>query len=732
MSGPRAKLAGALVGAVLAGHAGAQGPAPVTLDDVIVSGRTAPAHPLDHDAPSASRLGLTAREVPAAIEILDRRDLHRDDIHSVTDAATRTVGVTAGDFPAEPAAFSMRGFTGNQITTLYNGIRIGPANMTNRVTGTANLERIEFLKGSASLMSGEGASGGAINLVTRRPHAGPVEHEVHASYGSFNTVHTGFGSGGSTRLTGLDYRIDLNRASSNGFVDDTPSTAWHVSGGLDWRAAAGLKLFVAAEYKRDKAKTYWGTPLVSSGGTGIGPVSGLVSGTHVSAYNGTNLGAVTLDGRTLRTNYNVIDNRSNAEETWVRGGVEWAPRADMLVRNQVYRYDARREWFNNEIIAFNAGTGLVDRERFFVAHDQTLVGDKAEWQWDARLAGRHNRLVLAAEWSRLDFHRPGAANFPGDSVTLADPDRGTYGALTTQRQTAAIDTLAVAVEDRLRLTPRVALVGGLRHESIALDRTSTNAAGADRSGFPFSSTWRPTTGRTGVTWDLTNALTLYAQYATGADVSANNLFLLGPTQPPGLTRARTLEAGAKHRFLDGHGTLTAAVFAMRRSNVYAAQGGQQLALAGEQRSRGAELAASVRAPAGWRLWANLAWTHARYHDYDFAGGSYSGNTPPNVPAVVANAGGALRIATAYPVEVGLAMRHVGDRFHSDANTVTLESYTIADAFLAVDVARGVTATLRVRNLADRRYVAWSDPFYPDQVLVGAPRGVELGIRATFR
>ena len=51
---------------------------------------------------------------------------------TVTEAIQGAPGVTAGDFPAEPSSFSMRGLTNSQITTLYNGIKIGPQNMTSR------------------------------------------------------------------------------------------------------------------------------------------------------------------------------------------------------------------------------------------------------------------------------------------------------------------------------------------------------------------------------------------------------------------------------------------------------------------------------------------------------------------------------------------------------------------------------------------------------------------------
>ena len=190
--------------------------------------------PLNLDAPadSASRLGLTPREIPATVEVIEQDTMKIRGYRTVSEAVQGAVGVTVGDFPAEPANFSMRGFTNSQLNTLYNGIKIGPPNMTSRIMDTGNLERIEILKGPASLMSGEGASGGAINFVTKRPHQGAIENEAYVSYGSFNTVRAGFGSGGSTSKEGLDYRFDLNRASSNGFIDDTRSENDEPSGSV--------------------------------------------------------------------------------------------------------------------------------------------------------------------------------------------------------------------------------------------------------------------------------------------------------------------------------------------------------------------------------------------------------------------------------------------------------------------------------------------------------------------
>ena len=705
-----------------------------TLPTVVVTGAAppAPTTPLEQPAASASRLGLSVRETPASIDVVPAEVLAERGLRTVTEAAQAAVGVTAGDFPAEPSAFSMRGFANSQINTLYNGIKIGPPNMTSRVMDTANLERVEFLKGAASLMSGEGATGGAVNFVTKAPHRGPVRTEVNTAVGSFGERRVSVGSGGTTAWQDLDYRIDASASNSDGFVDDTWQRNRHVSGGLDWRAAPGVKLFIAGEAKRDNGSSYWGTPLVSANAPGVQPRGGVVSGTYTSGFNGSALGPVAIDGRTLRTNYNVQDNRNAARETWLRAGGEWQASDAVVLRTQFWRYTADRTWLNNEITAFNAGTGLVDRERFYVGQDQTSWGNKTEWQWDARVAGLDNRLVAAFEYSDLDLDRPGAANFPGDSVSLVDPERGRYGLLTTQLQTTRIRNTVLALEDRLRLTPTVALIGGLRQERIALERSSATAAGVQRAGFPYEKTWNPTTGRVGLTWEAAPGTTLYGQYGTAADVAANNIFLLGATQPLDLTRTRNAELGIKQAFWQQRGEWTLAFYDTERRNVYAAQGGQQLAQAGALKSRGAEASVALRPDAQWSLWGNLALNRARYEGYNLGNGSsLSGNRPPNAPRLVANAGVGYRFMAGVPMQVSASVRHVGDRFHSDANTVRLNGYTVFDAALAVDVARDVQLTLRGRNLGNRTYAAWADPFYPDQILLGAPRSYELALRWTL-
>lgn len=683
-------------------------------------------------AESASRLGLTVRETPATVEVISAETMREQGYRTVSDVAQGAVGVTAGDNPAEPSAFSMRGFTNSQINTLYNGIKIGPQNMTSRITDTANLEAVEILKGPASLISGEGAAGGAINFVTKQPHTGPIRNEAGFSWDSLNSFRAHFGSGGSTNVEGLDYRFDVSRSSLNGFADDTNTRMLDVSGQLNYRISDNLKVWGAIEYREDRGKAYWGAPLVPVAFSGSHATAGIVSGTYVSNFNGTNLGPITIDDRTFNTNYNVLDNRNVAQEVWLRGGFELKLAPDLTLKSQAYAYGAERSWFNNEVEAFNTATNTVDRSRFYVAHSQRLVGNVTDLTWDANIAGFDNRLVTMLSSSYLDFVRPGAANFPGDSVDLVDPNRGFYGLLTTKQQTARIDNEALSFEDRLKLTRTFALIGGLRVEHIGLDRNSTDVNGLENANFPFSKSWAPVTGRIGYIWEAVPGLTFFSQYATGADISANNIFLLGPTQPLDLTTARTYETGVKHVLWDNRAEWSFSAYDIVRKNVYAAAGGMQLNIAGRQESKGVELAGSIRPIEPLRLWGNIGYVDARYADYNFAGGSFSGNTPPNVPRIVANAGASWRFFTPWPVEVGITGRHVGDRYNTDANTVTMNAYTVGDVYAFVDIPKTVfnavdqaRLTFRVRNFTDKRYAIWGDPFYPDQILLGAPRTYEI-------
>jgi len=75
--------------------------------------------------------------------------------------------VTAGDARCCSFVLDAR-FTGTQINTLYNGIKVGPSEMT-VASWILQPRPCRDSERAASLLSGEGAIGGAVNYVTKAP-----------------------------------------------------------------------------------------------------------------------------------------------------------------------------------------------------------------------------------------------------------------------------------------------------------------------------------------------------------------------------------------------------------------------------------------------------------------------------------------------------------------------------------------------------------------------------------
>lgn len=132
--------------AAKAAEAGARLPA-----QVVVSG-AAIGHALDRAAPTASRLGLTVADTPATVNAIEARTMALRGLHSAERAIDSMPGVSSGGAPGSPSQFSMRGFAGNQVTILRDGIYLGPADMTYRSQNTFNLASIEVLKGPGSVL----------------------------------------------------------------------------------------------------------------------------------------------------------------------------------------------------------------------------------------------------------------------------------------------------------------------------------------------------------------------------------------------------------------------------------------------------------------------------------------------------------------------------------------------------------------------------------------------------
>ena len=134
------------------------------IEEVVVVGEIVGELGLLEPSDAASRLGLSLFETPATIEVLDSSTMQARGYKQVTDAVQSLPGVVSGESPAAPSTFSMRGFTRSQITILRDGLWVGPANMVMRPQNTFNLDRIEVLRGPNSVLHGQGAVAGTVNV----------------------------------------------------------------------------------------------------------------------------------------------------------------------------------------------------------------------------------------------------------------------------------------------------------------------------------------------------------------------------------------------------------------------------------------------------------------------------------------------------------------------------------------------------------------------------------------
>ncbi len=719
-------------------------PAPISGPTTAASGPATT--PLNGNAvaTSATRLGLTVRQTPATVEVVDQQTMQDQGYRTSTEVAKGAVGVLDIDSAGAPANFSMRGFTFGQVNVLYNGISIGQSSDTARVMDTGNLAQVEFLKGPSALMSGMNAIGGSVNYVNKQPTTGPIQNELDLSVDSLGTFRSHYGSGGSTGVSGLDYRFDAVGSSINSFIDGDYRDLTDLATQFNYHVNNNFMTFAAIDYKKDSGHAYWGTPLVPTSFAGGNAVNGVVSGTAVSTFSGDNLGPVTIDGRTLTTNYNVADNATGAQELWLRSGFEWSPLNNVAVKDQAYYYQAQRNWLDSETYAYDDGAefqaGTIDRDRFFVTHDQHVVGNNLDFLWDSRLFGMDNRLAaqlqVSGNWIR--FTEEGNPNdYPYDNVAVVDPVQGVYGPEFPDIRNKQLTDIAGAFEDRLKITPQFALIGGVRVDDWTLSSSGINFDGSIPDGEPFTQTWKPVSYRAAYTFEPIPKMTFYSMYATSYDPAAASIFSVNASTPLALTSAAIYETGVKQLFWNDRAEWTFAAYDIIRRNVYVQITDTTSDLAGEIATKGYELSGAVRPFDGWKLWGNVAWTHARYENFNSIDGDWTGNTPSNVAPLIVNAGASYRFDHwRWPLEIGGSVRHVGNRYLFEDDATTMNAYTTADLYAFVDIPgrdlywqdiKTLRISFRVRNLTNAIYAAFSDPGYPDQVYLGDPRTYELAV-----
>lgn len=694
---------------------------------ILVIGHNDPG--LDLPSATGSRLGLTPLELPASIAAVDGDAIRARGDLTVVEAVSRAPGVTGIANPGNGnTALSMRGFTGQgSVLQLVDGIRLFPtAGTITFPTDPWNVERIDVLSGPSSVLYGQGALGGAINVVTRKPDT-QRRVDAEASYGSQHTAHLAAGMGGPLNDM-IAYRFDASYRRSDGWVDRGRSKSLSLGGAIRFAPSDRLSLTLRGDYGDSRPMAYFGTPLIDG----------------------------KIDDRTARRNYNVGDARNHFRDDRLTLTAQWQVSESITLTNIVYRLGNKRHWYNLESYCwigadgecpngYGGGTpGRIYRaDNLGIIHDTRQVGDQASARISTALGGgMTNDLVIGFDMNhiRLDYSHNFAFANQSDEV---DPFHFAPGTMenradTLPRYLTRTSEWSIFAEDRLKIGEQVSLVGGFRYEEDRVRRRNYvyDANGritGEVNAFPDGVTQRRLrnfTWRVGAVYQPTPALSFYGQYSTGVDpLGTLTTFTTNATQFY-FTNATgdQIEAGVKAGFLGGHGSATLAVYRIVKRDLVAQRTpASPVEQIGQQSSRGIEAALALALPGGFSVDANGTVLDADYDAYISGGENHGGNTPPDVPEMTANIWLTWQGPGGVRAQAGL--RHVGKRYSDTANRFRLPAYTVIDAGLSCALTGNVAVDLRVYNLFDREYA--SSTYNDQQWLLGRPRSFDVALRARF-
>ncbi|MEM8828501.1 MAG: TonB-dependent receptor, partial [Cyanobacteria bacterium P01_G01_bin.19] len=170
------------------------------------------------NATTATRTDTPLRDIPQSIQVVPQQVIEDQNITRIGEALRNVSGVTLQrDRSNASDRFVIRGFEDSRI--LRNGFRTGSSLGGTISTATSTVERVEVLKGPASVLYGQVEPGGIVNLVTKKPQAEAV-FNLEFRAGSFGFIEPSLDfTGPLTEDEKLTYRFNASYQSDGRFQD---------------------------------------------------------------------------------------------------------------------------------------------------------------------------------------------------------------------------------------------------------------------------------------------------------------------------------------------------------------------------------------------------------------------------------------------------------------------------------------------------------------------------------
>jgi iron complex outermembrane receptor protein len=174
---------------------------------------------------TATKTPEKRKDVPNAVIIMDKKDIQASGAKSIGELLAGETGIdwqTYGNYAGASQEIHIRGMKGNATQVLVNGVNVGSPSLGVTDVGKIsidNIERIEIVKGSGSLLYGSGAMAGTVNIITKSPKKDKMNLKVGAGYGSQNTYRIA-AENGMFVAGDFGYYLTAGRTETDGFRDN--------------------------------------------------------------------------------------------------------------------------------------------------------------------------------------------------------------------------------------------------------------------------------------------------------------------------------------------------------------------------------------------------------------------------------------------------------------------------------------------------------------------------------
>ncbi|MDX2497472.1 MAG: TonB-dependent receptor, partial [Desulfobacterales bacterium] len=205
---------------------------------------------------TATRQAEKISSVPANVSVITENDIKNSTARDIPDLLRTQAGIHVNDIAGNQRNYTvdLRGFgeTGQLNTlVLVDGRRVNQPDLSGSdwtLISLNRVERIEVIRGGrGSVLYGDNASGGVINIITKEGKEFKTDAAV--AVGSYNTFRASASTSGSSN--NLSYDISGSYINSDGYRDNSDTEAGDVGADLEYYVGDRFKVNLSGGYHKD-------------------------------------------------------------------------------------------------------------------------------------------------------------------------------------------------------------------------------------------------------------------------------------------------------------------------------------------------------------------------------------------------------------------------------------------------------------------------------------------------